>query len=210
MKAIKIKTFSIVPNTYTVRYENGKTKTFLSKKNANKYRVALGNKLSRDFENLKLAKKFLCETNRFLNLKLHEAVFIFSDLQLQFRRNWFYFDHHKRPGAALYSNERRCKEHLRSVENAFDIMVERSHFENGNHFVFAHFGNIFNRMKETMKILQQLQKTKSSSVDIHKLEVLYRRILQVEKELFEYSGQFEKEVIDFESIFNRNGMQLVK
>jgi hypothetical protein len=174
-----------------------------------KYRVAIGNGITREFVNRKLCMKFLADANRFLTMKLHECNFLLSDLQVQFRRNWFYFDNNRSAGADLYAMERNCLQNMRAIEDKMDLLVNRASFENGNQFVFAHFRTIFILMMDTMKVLQQLQAKKSSAVEVHKMEVLYIRVRQIEKELFEYDGTFTKEQLDADEIFTRNRMKAI-
>lgn len=188
MKLIKIKHYSITNKSY---------------------RVAIGNGITRSFDNKKNCLKFLADCNRFLNLKLHEANFIYSDVYAQYRRNWFYFDHHKSPGAILFQLERSIKNNLTKTEETFDLICERSGFENGNYFVFSHFKAIFNGLKSAVKSLQKLQKSKSSAVDIHKLQVLYDRIIHLENETYQFDGNVIQEIIDVDEVFTRNSMKVV-
>jgi hypothetical protein len=60
-----------------------------------------------------------------------------------------------------------------------------------------------------MKILQKLQRSKSSAVEVHKLEVLYLRVLQIESEIMKYDGTVSKDQLDADEIFTRNRMKAV-
>jgi len=177
--------------------------------NKNGYTVAIGNGITKDFVNKKHCLKFLADTNRFLTNKLHEVNFILSDLQVMYRRNWFYFDNLKSAAAEMYSLERICIFNLSGIEEKMDLLVSRSGYENGNHFVFSHFRSIFSLLIDTIKILQKLQLKKSSAVEVHKLEVLYIRVIQIEKELLFYDGTLSKEQLDADEIFTRNRMKAV-
>jgi len=188
MKLIKIKHYSISNKTY---------------------KVPIGNGITRAFDSKKKALKFLADTNRFLNTKLHELNFIYSDVYLQYRRNWFYFDHHKSPGASLFALERTVRTYLSQTEETFDLICSRSGYENGNYFVFAHFKTIFNGLKAAIRSLQKLQKSKSSAVDIHKLQVLYDRIIHLENETYQFDGNVIQEIIDVDEVFTRNSMKIV-
>ena len=55
------------------------------------YAVHLGNESQNYFSNLKDAKQFIADTNRFLNLKLHEFNQVYIVILSVYQRNWFYF-----------------------------------------------------------------------------------------------------------------------
>jgi len=173
------------------------------------YKVSIGNGIHRDFKNKKSCLKFLVNCNRYLTIKLVEVNSIFVNLFTHYRRNWFYFDHNKNPGFELFEADRRCKKNLESISNVFDIMVERSHYQNGNHFVFAHFKMILRDMKQVITLLQVLMKSKSNTVDFHELHIIYLTITKVEKEIFEFDGTFTQEELDADEIFTRNRMKAV-
>jgi hypothetical protein len=173
------------------------------------YKVTLGNGIYKEFLNRKNCKKFLADCNRYLTLKLIEANTIFVTLFIHYRRNWFYFDHNKHPSFQLYESDRLCKRNMDSIEKVFDIMVERSHYQNGNHFVFAHFQMIFRDMKQIITYMSALMKSKSNAVDVHEMQVLLLSILKAERELYEFDGTFTKEQLDADEIFTRNGMKVI-
>jgi hypothetical protein len=187
MKSISLKQFSVTNGTYT---------------------VTLGNGITKRFKNRKACLKFLVNCSRFLTLTLVEANAIYAELLVNYRRNWFYFDHNKNPGFALYEADRICARDIVEIQNSFNLIIERCHYTNGNHFVFAHFRTIFSTMRCIVIHLKLLQLSKSNAVDVHELQIIFKRLLSMERTLLEYNGSFTKEQIDADEIFTRNKLQI--
>lgn len=175
------------------------------------YLVTLGNGHTAQFSTLKSVRKYLVDTNRYLNFKLHEMNYILADLQRQYRRNWFYFDHNKNSEKAnLYGMDRRCQNNFSRIAETFDLIIERSSFENGNQFVFTHFNNLFQRCREIAGDLQSLQRSKSNAVDVYELQVILERIRSVERDLKSYTGDEIEEITTAENLSARSRMKAIK
>jgi hypothetical protein len=120
----------------------------------NMYSVSLGNDSRTYFSNLKDAKLFVADTNRFLNLKLHEFNQVFISIFSEYQRNWFYFD--SKNGKAnknLSLSEGKITENLQSITKAMNFMVTRSGSPNGNYFTFTNF---YNCLDYSLDILETL------------------------------------------------------
>lgn len=157
--------------------------------NGKLYSVSLGNGYKEDFPSVKKVKRYLCEVNRYLTYKLHETNIVYCELFLKFRHNWFYLDHNRQSGkSVLFEMERRSIHLLEASGRLFDLMVKRSDFENGNHFVFVHFNRLFTNMKIIIADLQELNRKKSRAVDVYELKTLHERILKLESDINNYTG----------------------
>lgn len=160
------------------------------------YSVHLGNGTTKLFGSKRECLAFLAETNRFLNLKLHECNYIFCDVFAEYRQNWFYFEHNK-PSMSenLTHAERKCELAIDSIKQAFDMLVTRGNWENGNEFMFMHFNNILENMSEICQTLIGLQKKKSNGVDVARLEILKQRIAFTSSSLVNYNKSVEMEML---------------
>ena len=88
------------------------------------YNILLGNDHREYFGSEKLAEKFLAETNRFLNIKLHEANYLYYTLFAEFRKCWFFFTANDpqiaKKSRKGHSNGRRLTDHVSQSAPAFD------------------------------------------------------------------------------------------
>ena len=110
-----------------------------------KHTVTLGNGYQKSFSNLKSAKRYLAQTGRWLTFRLHECNSLNTQLYGHYRTAWFYLQHNKQTmNRALIETEQQCQRAFSEITNTMDLIIDRGHFENGNHFVFAHFQAIFN------------------------------------------------------------------
>ena len=158
------------------------------------YHVYLGNAVHKEFKNLKDAKKFLADTNRFLNFKLQETNSILVEVYGHYRRNWFYFSARKR--AMDYKDMKKeiiCEQAFKDIERSFNLMIERSHLNNWNHLIFSHFDKICNNFYQVIEVLKVINKSKSNAVDLHQLEMLYQRTCIVQDSIAKYGTvEFER------------------
>lgn len=118
------------------------------------YCVSLGNGYKVQFASEKETKAFLSETNRELNTKLYELNFLYSDMLRLYRSSWLYFEPGKISGLA--NIESLCNQKMQAIENSFNLLVDRSGFENGNHLVFSHFQSIIEQIKSVCDLLAMI------------------------------------------------------
>lgn len=141
------------------------------------YWVYLGNSTSQQFNSKREALAHLAKVNRFLNHKLHESNYLYSEVFCQYRENWFYFWHNKKTyDGNLFADQRKIEKHLEDAKTAFEMIVNRSHLTNGNYFVWLHFNIIFNSMFEICQILEALQKSRSNGAEAERIRILSDRI----------------------------------
>src|ERR1035437_5735220 len=118
MKEIKLKNFAKSRKKYIVNFGNGATKEFSDKR---------------------LCESFLYGASNFLTAKLHELYQLNIELINCYHENWFYTENGRTKKNNLWLFEQNSKEYLNEIEKLFNIAVQRSSWENGNHFIFIHF-----------------------------------------------------------------------
>ena len=99
------------------------------------YHVSLGNGFKGSFASEKETLQFLAETSKELNTKLYELNFLYSDLLRLYRSSWLYF-------SGSNNIEQICSDKMAAIERAFNLLVDRSTWINGNYLTFNHFYNI--------------------------------------------------------------------
>lgn len=190
MKEIKIDKFNS-PEIDTVRV--------LQKK----YSVSIGNGTTHYFGSKRDSLAFLAETNRFLNSKMHELNFIYIDSWAKYRKTWAYFKHNKPTmSQSLTGKEQKCIEITKTIESTFNLCVNRSHYPNGNHFIFNWLNLISIKICEMVEILKTIHKSKSNAVDVYECEIILKRSNLVVNDLENYGKktgviEYKNKIIDF-------------
>lgn len=157
-------------------------------KRQGQYVVFLGNGTAHKFNQDRQAKKFLCNTSKFLTSNLYDMRFIYSQIENSYNRNWGYFFHDKKTMSSKKSLEDNfCKETLRAIQDQFDLIVERSEFTNGNYFAFQKSINIIKECKRVVHTLDKLHKSKSNAADRYEYDAIFDRLTQLETKLNNYS-----------------------
>lgn len=139
--------------------------------------VCLGNSTRHKFTSKRNCLAFLAQVNRFLNNKLHEANYLYTEVFAHYRQNWFYFFHEKNIHTTnMLADQRAVENELKSVMETFELLVSRSHFPNGNYFVWVHFNSIFNSLESCCSVLYELQKKRSNGAEAQQLRILIDRV----------------------------------
>jgi len=167
MKKIKIQ--EIRPPNYNSNYTRQRL-----------YEVFLWNSEKLLFSNHKEVKKFLAETNRFLNDFLHELNYIYYQLFTCYRQAWLILDDNFKQQAGIESL-------LETINKAFDLAVNRSHWVNGNYNTGRHLFHVIEDLKEINSLLIQFYKKKFYYREIQLLEVFERQLTFLNQKLSEYS-----------------------
>lgn len=151
-----------------------------------KYKVTLGNGYIGTFTDKKNLSNFITEANLFLNTKLHELNFIYIELFGFYRIAWFYMDQKKSSQLNLRQLETKTQNSLRQMDQAFNLIIDRSGYTNGNHFVFSHFKSIINPQIDLIENLLLLYKSKGHTDKVYKLEFLKNQLLFIDNEIKVY------------------------
>ncbi len=143
------------------------------------YCISVGNGVSARFSNLEKAEAFLTKLNEELNFNLSVMNMILVEIFTNYRRLWFYLNNLPEYSA----HERRITEAFQDIDRYFNIMVTRSHFENGNYFVFQNFRRCLAAMDEILSVLKKYELQRTAYAEYRMLKALSERIDIVRSEI---------------------------
>jgi hypothetical protein len=156
----------------------------------NMYSVFLGNDSKNYFSNIKDAKQFLAETNRFLNLKLHEFNQVYINILAEYQRNWFYFDNeNSRSVKNQACVETKISDNIQAIAKAMNFMVTRSGSANGNYYTFSNFFNCLDYGFEIVLSLIDMLKQRRHYIEIKSLEILSSQLDKIRQDITGYGKQ---------------------
>lgn len=156
----------------------------------NMYCVFLGNDSRNYFSNRKDAKQFLVDTNRFLNIRLHEFNQVYASVFSVYQRNWFYFDSNNgKANLDLSKMETKIIENFHAIPKAMITMVRRSQSPNGNYLVFTDFFHCIANSLEIIESLTDVFKERKHYVEIKCLEILKGQLEGIHKALNRYGKE---------------------
>ena len=112
--------------------------------------ISLGNGITNYYSNVRDLRKFLANTNSFLNSELVELNTIYIGLFSEYRNLWFY-----QLSKDLINEETFRKEFYSLMKN-FDLIILRSNWENGNQFVFKWMFSICDSLHNVAEILERV------------------------------------------------------
>lgn len=152
------------------------------------YVVYLGNGTVHKFKQERQAKRFLSVTSTFLTKTMYDLRYIYSQIELQYNRNWAYFYHDKKSMSSKKSlDDNFCKGTIRLIQDEFDLIVERCEFTNGNYFSFQKLILIIKESKRIVHTLDKVHKSKSNAVDRYEYDALFDRLTFLESKLNNYN-----------------------
>lgn len=154
------------------------------------YEVYLGNGTAHFFKSEQSTKQFLAQTSKYLTDLLHEIHELYQAIWKEYQENWFYFQHNKKTmSAKFYDDDRTCRRKLHDIEELRDLIVERSDWSLGTIFSFKNSELILDNFKLILKILTELNRSRSNTNEIYKLKSLYRRTMVLKQDLEGYSEE---------------------
>ena len=112
--------------------------------------ISLGNGITNYYSNIRDLRKFLANTNFFLNSALVELNSIYVGIFSEYRSLWFY----QLPNYLI--NEGIFQKEFYSLIKTFDLIVLRSNWENGNQFVFKWMFSICDSLYNVSAILERV------------------------------------------------------
>lgn len=142
------------------------------------YSVFLGNDQKRYFTNLKDAKRFVAETNKMLNSKLHELNYMYSFVFAEYRKIWFYFDADSRLPLDLKKMEQEIHSLFNNVEFAFNQVINTSHRQNGNYTAFKNLFNIIKALENICLHVRELMIERKYYAEVQRLD-MFRNMLTI-------------------------------
>jgi hypothetical protein len=143
------------------------------------YAIFLGNDAKRYFTDMKDAKRFLAETNRFLNERLHEINYLYGNIFVEYRKIWFYFDDKQK-------NEYRIAEAFENADKFFHRAATKSHTINGNVFTFNYVFGVCNELQDAIKWIAEIMRKRNLFADIRRLMTFDRQLKQIVHEILSY------------------------
>lgn len=155
------------------------------------FRVYLGNGTIHHFSRKRNAQDFLSTTNKFLTSRLYESRDIFTAIWNKYQQNWAYFDNDKATRKSeLRENDRECRMLLDNIEEQFNLIAQRSWFQNGNYHVFSQFNYIIENLKVIVKHLNNISKKQSVAMELFGYDNLFERLQTLATKINNY-GQLE-------------------
>jgi hypothetical protein len=155
-----------------------------------RYWISLGNGARLSFTNRKDAKAFLARTNRFLNERVFDLNRIYVDVFSEYRRIWFYFDDGEK------ENNERIELTMHWTNVRFNVMIRNAGYESGNAYAFQNLRTIISNLLEIIATLRDVQKRRNNWVERYNLEVLSRRLTEVDAMINGYGLAEEKDEKD--------------
>lgn len=147
------------------------------------YRIWLGNDAKHSFSNLKDAKHFLAETNRFLTEKLFELNYMYTVAFSEYRKVWFYLSDN-------YHNkqiEKKVIECFLFIDKMFVNAGTRSTTINGNYFVFNYFYQLCDQLIIVFEQFIEIHKSRNYFADIKATNSFKTRVQIILNEIRDYS-----------------------
>jgi hypothetical protein len=155
------------------------------------YSVWLGNGAKRYFSNLKDAKAFITETNRFLNDRLHELNYQYGVIFTEYRKVWFYLS----DNYETRKFEKKIIECFAFIDKFFIQAGTRSGTINGNYFVFNYLFGICEHLVIIIDEIINVLKQRRYSAEEKRVDTFKRQIVFIRSELDGF-GKIESEVKD--------------
>lgn len=164
----------------------------------NKFQIYLGNGVRKYFTNKKKIRAYLTTVNLFLNYRLHEVNSLFSECYSEYRKAWFYFtSEDPLVCKELTGLEVEIMNDLYSIDKTLKLLVERSHWINGNYFVFHYLNNISEYLVCIISNLQKVYHKRRNFIEIKRLELRKLYALRLGYSVMNY-GKNEVKVPGFE------------
>lgn len=174
-------------------------------KSGSTYSVALGNGTIHEFTSQKQTLKFLSDTSFFLTQKLYELRGAYSYLWNEHHELWGYFRHDKKTmNAGFYERDRNITRLLSELQSSFNIIIDRSHYEGGNHTSFSHLRSILRSLREVIQQLTPIVHSRSNTVKKYQYSNLLNSLARMEGEISNYG------YITTTNYINNSKIQLIK
>lgn len=143
------------------------------------YSVLLGNESKNYFSSLKDVKRFLAETNRFLNDRLHELNYIYGLLFVEYRNAWFYLQGNE-------DIEQEITSSIEYLEGVFVKTIVKSTGINGNSFTFNYMFSICKELGNIARLICVILKNNHDFADMRRIKLLERQVKQISEEIRAY------------------------
>lgn len=184
MKKINLKRFSKIGNTYS---------------------VALGNGTLHEFTSQKQTQRFLQDTSFFLTQKIYELRDAYAYMWNEHHELWGYFRHDKKTmNVGFYERDRNITRLLSEIQSSFNLIIDRSHYEGGNHSTFSHLSSILRSLREVIQALTPIIHSRSNTIKKYQYNNLLIALARIEGEISNYG------YITTTNYINTSKIQLIK
>lgn len=121
------------------------------------YCLFLGNGHREYFTNYKDAKKYLADTNRFLNIKLHQSNFYYSYIFTEYRNIWFYFEGRSPSQRKDHMGiERKITLLFNQDDKVLNRIARKTYRSNDNVFAFKYLLLIIDNLYEVLELIKNV------------------------------------------------------
>jgi uncharacterized protein (UPF0332 family) len=143
------------------------------------YEISLGNGTRHVFSNLKKAKKFLADANKFLTNELYSLNQIYSELQFIERDQWML--------STSKVNDLRRRQNLEAISFVLDKVYYNSTHDTGSMLVFVDIFKAIGFMKRLSKELKTHAVNRRSNPNgVREMDNIYKRLMIINKGIEDY------------------------
>ena len=150
------------------------------------YNIVLGNGASIRFKDKKKIVFWLTHVNNNLTEALQELIIIYTDLFREYWQLWYYLDSYAETPEASERNkkiEAFCIKSFNYIPTLLNLAVNRSAYQNGNHFTFRHLYNAIDELQYITDLMLKLRRDKCHTAETNRLEIYLKNILRIKKEI---------------------------
>ena len=144
-----------------------------------KYHLCLWNGKVFYFQNKKDLIFSLNQANFFLNEKMNEINVMLNNIYIQYRQSWYYCN---------AAQTRNINSNLSSIDNTFELMINRCHYINGNFYVGSWFRQILSSINQILEILISVNKNSLNYVQAVWCESIMSQVDRISNQLLNYEA----------------------
>ena len=145
--------------------------------------ICLGNGTRNCFLQMREAKAFLAETNRFLTLRLHDLHSNYIRVWNAYQSNFFYFDSQRDKENNAYLIEMEIVNLLDNCKRALDLSIQRCNYINANFFTFTHFYNVSDCLEEAIRLISSRYKDRNATSEVYQMDLLITGMYIIRQQL---------------------------
>jgi hypothetical protein len=119
------------------------------------YRIYLGNSYIVVFQSLRYAQRFMAESNRVLNQKADEILYLSSNI------HYLYVTHFRE---LKISETVSIHQKFAEFNKAMNLSLDRSSWANGNYFLFTHLQNALSFLEQIIDAITKIIKPGEASI----------------------------------------------
>jgi hypothetical protein len=149
------------------------------------YSVYLGEGKKNYFKSNRDARAFVAETNRHLNLWLHQVNDHFAELFGIYRHCWFYFLDHAKAVNRL-KIEREINVSFRIIEDTLNKLITNTSGPNGNIFAFNFISSSIDQLLNVAERLKEIIIIRNELVNRYRIEVVITQLKDLSWKVKQY------------------------